>query len=103
MCHHKRCSVLAPLGKPLRARDKPSINRIAAEFVAGMQAALPSVVPTILRTASKLKVYLQIIQGSDVLACNSIKGYIILAQDEKSGARVSANSSRCNATATHPP
>lgn len=57
-CHYKRCPILAPPGKLPRARDKPSINRISAEFVAGMQAALPSTVPTILRTASKLKVKL---------------------------------------------
>ena len=56
LCHYKRCPVLAPLGRPPRARDKPSINRISAEFVAAMQAALPSTVPTVLRTASKLKV-----------------------------------------------
>ena len=56
LCHYKRCPVLAPPGRPPRARDKPSINRISAEFVAAMQAALPSTVPTVLRTASKLKV-----------------------------------------------
>lgn len=56
LCHHRRCAVLAPPGRPPQPRDKPSINRISAEFVAGMQAALPSTVPTILRTASKLKV-----------------------------------------------
>ena len=57
-CHYKRCPVLAPPGQPPRARDRPSINRISAEFVAAMQAALPSTVPTVLRTASKLKVKL---------------------------------------------
>ena len=56
LCHYKRCPVLAPPGRPPRTRDKPSINRISAEFVAAMQAALPSTVPTVLRTASKLKV-----------------------------------------------
>lgn len=56
LCHHRHCATLAPPGRPPQPRDKPSINRISAEFVAGMQAALPSTVPTILRTASKLKV-----------------------------------------------
>ena len=55
LCHHRRCATVAAPGRPLRPRDKPSINRISAGFVAGMQAALPSTVPTILRTASKLK------------------------------------------------
>ena len=56
LCHHSRCATFAPPGRPPQPRDKPSINRISTEFVAGMQAALPSTVPTILRTASKLKV-----------------------------------------------
>ena len=63
LCHHRRCAVLGPPGRPPRARDRPSINRIATEFVAGMQAALPSVVPTILRTASKLKVALLLLEA----------------------------------------
>ena len=38
-----------------KARDKASLNQLAADFVAGLQAALPSTVPTILRTACKLQ------------------------------------------------
>lgn len=59
LAHHRRCAVVGPPGRPPRPRDRPSINRVAAEFVASMQATLPSTVPTILRTASKLQVPFQ--------------------------------------------
>ena len=39
------------------SRGRPSLNALAAAFVVGLQAALPSTVPTLLRTALKLQAF----------------------------------------------
>lgn len=42
---------------PRAPRGRPSLNALAAAFVVGLQAALPSTVPTLLRTALKLQAF----------------------------------------------
>ena len=42
---------------PRGSRGRPSLNGLAAAFVVGLQAALPSTVPTLLRTALKLQAF----------------------------------------------
>lgn len=42
---------------PRVSRGRPSLNALAAAFVVGLQAALPSTVPTLLRTALKLQAF----------------------------------------------
>ncbi len=56
MVCHLRGLHLAPLPLMARSGGRPSLNALCREFVAGMQAGLPSTVSTIVRTASKLKV-----------------------------------------------
>ncbi len=57
LCHHLGLPPVQPPPRPpQRARRKPSLNTLAEGFVASLQSALPSTVPTILRTALKLQV-----------------------------------------------
>ncbi len=54
LCHFQGLPVAAPLYSP--ASGKTSINTLSEQFVARLQANVPSSVSTILRTACKLKV-----------------------------------------------
>jgi hypothetical protein len=56
LCRRERVPYAGLALPPPRPRDRASLNHLAEGFVAGLQAALPSTVPTILRTASKLQV-----------------------------------------------
>ena len=55
LCHYKGLPVAAPLYTP--ASSKASINTLSEQFVARLQANVPSSVSTILRTACKLQVW----------------------------------------------
>ena len=55
LCHYQGLPVAAPLN-PAAALSKPSINTLSEQFVARLQANVPSSVSTILRTACKLQV-----------------------------------------------
>lgn len=57
LCHWLGAHPAQPLPPQRIARgQKASLNSLAEGFVAGLQSALPSTVPTILRTALKLQV-----------------------------------------------
>lgn len=55
LCHYQGLPVAAPLYSP--SSSKPSINTLSEEFVARLQANVPSSVSTILRTACKLQAF----------------------------------------------
>lgn len=55
LCHFQGLPVAAPLYSP--ASSKTSINTLSEQFVARLQANVPSSVSTILRTACKLKAF----------------------------------------------
>lgn len=55
LCHYQGLPVAGPLN-PAAASSKPSINTLSEQFVARLQANVPSSVSTILRTACKLQV-----------------------------------------------
>ena len=55
LCHYQGLPVVAPLNHAA-ASSKPSINTLSEQFVARLQANVPSSVSTILRTACKLQV-----------------------------------------------
>ncbi|KAL0031156.1 hypothetical protein WJX77_006664 [Trebouxia sp. C0004] len=55
LCHFQGLHVAAPLYSP--ASGKTSINTLSEQFVARLQANVPSSVSTILRTACKLKAF----------------------------------------------
>lgn len=57
LCHYQGLPVAARLN-PAVASSKPSINTLSEQFVARLQANVPSSVSTILRTACKLQVNL---------------------------------------------
>ncbi|KAK9908356.1 hypothetical protein WJX75_006558 [Coccomyxa subellipsoidea] len=57
LCHHLGAAPVLPPRPPQRARRKASLNTLAEGFVAGLQSALPSTVPTIVRTALKLQAF----------------------------------------------
>ena len=54
LCHYKALPVAAPLYSP--ASSTASLNTLSEDFVARLQANVPSSVSTILRTACKLQV-----------------------------------------------
>ena len=54
LCHFQKLPVVAPQHDPVSS--KPSINSLAEDFVARLQATVPSSVSTIIRTACKLQV-----------------------------------------------
>ena len=58
LCHYQGLPVAAPLFPS--ASSRPSINTMSEQFVARLQANVPSSVSTILRTACKLQVGLLI-------------------------------------------
>lgn len=64
LCHYQGLPVAAPLN-PAAASSKPSINTLSEQFVARLQANVPSSVSTILRTACKLQVTLTCIYTLD--------------------------------------
>lgn len=75
LCQHEGTPYAGLLVPPPGVRDRPSINRLAENFVAGLQVSLPSTVPTILRTASKL-------QASAPLAVSCSRGmFVHLCED----------------------
>ena len=76
MCHFQKLPIIAPQHKS--TFSKPSINSLAEDFVARLQATVPSSVSTIIRTAGKLQVtkhslHVRKQHGGDYMSANKTR------------------------------
>ena len=69
LCHFQKLPVVAPQHDPVSS--KPSINSLAEDFVARLQATVPSSVSTIIRTACKLQVG---------IGTSALQGFVVRVQ-----------------------